>query len=150
MSDKDRREAGTCRLSDGHDVVVVASHALAMRTSDGGIDWHSAKLPAPVVHAQGTALVDVICRSVKLCMAEAESPKSLAVTVLRTTDGGRKWSTRALPARFDTPNPHVFSCPSTKVCDLVGNQASGLPAPLRTGGGGTSWQSRALPAPRGR
>ncbi len=81
-----------------------ASVTAVLASSDGGVDWGRVPLPG------GPALLDALsCPTTSVCVAVGATPQrpggSRADVALRTTDGGARWLTVAVPSFPPAPAP---------------------------------------------
>jgi hypothetical protein len=101
------------------------------RTTNAGASWVSGKLPAG-----GIAIAAMARPSVTTCAAVGET--NFDEFVIRTTDGGLRWSPRTFSLQTGFSS---VACASTTTCDAV--TASG--EAIRTTDGGASWTQPKLP-----
>lgn len=110
---------GTCLALAGS---YPSSQSTILKTSDGGRTWQSLKVLPPGFLGQA------VCPSTSDCVV-AVSSFALNVAdglgtggelMLRTLDGGRTWSTSALPEGYSVSS---LACPSAQECLAVGGQS---------------------------
>ena len=138
--------------------VDTSDYVESLHTTDGGKKWVRQNLPDSLVANS------IACPTISICVAVGETTSSGVITIgahatttgpqaaaIRTTDGGKRWSTHLLPS---TPNGQlsVVACPTQSMCEatavLQGNPKDDqrLPAIFRTTNGGVTWRAQGIPA----
>jgi photosystem II stability/assembly factor-like uncharacterized protein len=121
-------------------------------TIDGGQSWTSNPMPT-----QSEGDVQLSCTSATACVAEesraVEGGHTVGSDVFSTTNGGRTWTTSALPNGFTS---YSLQCSADGRCVIGGDAAvSGTPASLPTPmvlystDGGVTWSPSTLPPDNG-
>ncbi len=88
-------------------------------------------------------LTAVSCPSSRICDALGETVSGVYDLTLRTTDGGRRWSSRTLPA--GTALGAALACPSAERCVTFGHKGTNTTAlAFVTGDGGDHWATARL------
>ena len=89
------------------------------------------------------SLASVSCPSPSACEAVGANATTSVGDALRSTNGGKRWANKQLPA---TGSLGAVACPSTSVCEAVGGTYAGFAAvALRSTDGGESWTAQKPP-----
>ena len=116
-------------------------------TTDGGSSWNAGTLPTTTPTPIG-GLLGIACTSTADCEAVgyigAQAFEGTAVA-LRSSDGGKVWSKpQSVPSGITGLN--AVSCPSSTVCDAVGDIGVSGAAAIVTTDSGSKWVKQNLPA----
>jgi photosystem II stability/assembly factor-like uncharacterized protein len=138
--------------------VDTSDYVESLRTTDGGKKWVRQNLPDSLLANS------IVCPTISICEAVGETTSSGVITIgahatttgpeaaaIRTTNGGKSWSTHVLPS---TSNGQldVVACPTQSMCEatavLEGNpkDTQHFVAMFRTTNGGITWHAQDLPA----
>ena len=96
--------------------------------------------------AIGNVLWDIVCPSTTVCEAVAIGYDGVydgfppAGNILSTTNGGVTWTESTVPS--DTGAITKIVCPSTTVCETVGQNSSDAAVILGTTNGGSTWTTQ--------
>jgi acyl-homoserine-lactone acylase len=84
----------------------------------------------------------IACPSATSCLAVGHNGAGTLGEVLRTTDGGRTWTTQPLPS--STGPLTGVACPSASDCIAVGQGNGGGSAVVATDDGGSTWEAESF------
>jgi hypothetical protein len=113
--------AGYTPTSNGHGQGAVSVSA------DSGKTWSLATVPTGL-----GVLQSVTCQSAAVCLAAGTTSTTVSDIVpakgelLHSTDGGHTWTPSTSPPPVD--DIYAVTCPSVRVCAMVGTKWVGLPA----------------------
>lgn len=133
------------------DCVAVGMEALesageVLYTTNAGESWSNGSLPKTTVPI--AALLGLACTSTTVCEAVGfEGLDAFAGTAvaIRTSDGGKVWSKpESLPSGIT--GLVAVSCPSSAVCDAIGNGGDSGSMAIVTTDSGAKWARQGLPS----
>lgn len=137
--------SATACTAVGTDDAVPAGNSLIERWN--GSTWSTEQAPAG-----STELTGVSCTTRTLCTAVGQfvnGPTGFATyTPAALRWYGGSWSLSQVPRGYDVEDFNAVSCPSARVCMIVGvgnNTGSGPPIPLAVRWDGTHWSAPAQP-----
>lgn len=141
---------GECVVTGSDDPVPGAGAAAAVYSTDGGVTWSAATLPAGT-----SALHSVACNGSGFCITSSFGGSS-AASILASSDYGATWTDVSAPGLPSTRVPGFF-CSTTTDCWAYGSvvppgsgsavsvaSSQGLLA--QSVDGGHTWQSAQLPS----
>lgn len=106
--------------------------AIEVRSLNGGVTWQPESVPAAPA-----AMTGITCPSTALCLATT----ALQSDLLRSTDGGRQWSSATLPLMVTALRD--LSCVGNFCKAMAVGAATGRAELLVSSNGGARWVSRA-------
>ena len=123
---------GSCLVTGFTTTTAGHGQGAIVISDDGGATWTAANVPAKTGLLQST-----VCATVTSCVAAGTTSTTVSAIVpakgevLMSQDGGRTWTrSHATPSIDDV---YGISCPSPRICAVVGTKWVGHPA-IGTGG----------------